>query len=313
MTEALISIIVPIFKVEKELPQCIDSLINQTYKNIEIILVDDGSPDKCPAICDEYAKFDKRIRVIHKTNGGLSDARNTGIDVAVGEYIGFVDSDDYIDSQMFERLYYAAVENNCDISECYSISFNDETVPTAEYNNNVLLLDPLKWLTESNLKGFLNCVAWNKLYKKNLFNDIRYPKGKLNEDEATTYKLIYKSKKIARLSDKLYFYRKRSGSIMLSTMTEKRIYDKYDALKNRCVFFDNLNETQMANFSYAKLSLYMSNVYKYISISKKNKWLKEIDVYYKLIRKDRSVPLKYKLYIKTFLLSPSFISKYFSI
>ena len=116
--EQLVSIIVPIYNVEKYIKECIDSIINQTYKNLEIILVDDGSPDCCPKICDEYSKKDKRIKVIHKENGGLSSARNAGLDVAKGEYVSFIDSDDVVDEKFIETLYNLCIENNCDISEC---------------------------------------------------------------------------------------------------------------------------------------------------------------------------------------------------
>ena len=119
-----VSIVVPIYNVEKYLEQCIDSIINQTLKEIEIILVDDGSPDNCPQICDDYVKKDSRIKVVHKTNGGLSSARNAGIEIATGDYIGFVDSDDYIELDMYEKMYNIAIENNVDfvMSDYYSVS-----------------------------------------------------------------------------------------------------------------------------------------------------------------------------------------------
>ncbi|MBR6253598.1 MAG: glycosyltransferase [Clostridia bacterium] len=211
---SLISVVVPIYKVEDYIHKCLDSIINQTYKNLEIILVDDGSPDNCPLICDEYAKKDSRIKVIHKKNGGLSDARNSGIRLAKGQYIGFVDSDDYLDLDMFEYLYTLLNKYNADISTCgyrdVGIIENDGIVPNIETE-----LDRTEALKLLATNGLLKDYAWNKLYKLNLFldNRIEYPSGKVMEDIATTYKLIEKSNKVVLGNRCLYNYLRRSGSI----------------------------------------------------------------------------------------------------
>ena len=172
MVKNLISIIVPVYKVEKELGECIESLMHQTYKNIEIILVDDGSPDKSPEICEHYANIDSRIRVIHKENGGLSDARNYGITEANGEFLGFVDSDDFVAEIMYEKLFEAAQSTSSDISECDCVRFADGEKPNSIIKEGQKIIKPKEWITETNLNGFLNCVAWNKLYRRELFEGV---------------------------------------------------------------------------------------------------------------------------------------------
>lgn len=210
--DPLISIIVPVYGVEAYLHQCIDSLLIQTYQNLEIILVDDGSPDNCPAICDEYAKMDARVQVIHKENGGLSDARNAGLDVATGTYIGFVDSDDWVASDMYAYLLHGILGYQSEISYCGFINVHDtwmdysnsqtDKVYTAEVALNELFFDRL------------GNFAWNKLYKAELWNGIRFPTGKNFEDIRTMYKLFERASRIAVLKEPKYFYRIRQGSIM---------------------------------------------------------------------------------------------------
>lgn len=215
--DELISIIVPVYKVEKYLVRCIESIRNQTYSNLEIILIDDGSPDACPSICDEYALKDERIIVIHKENGGLSDARNTGIEMAKGEYIGFVDSDDYIHPDMYENLLKIAIANTADIAVCdvekvYSGNYilNDEGEDNVRFYTGIQAVANI-FDAELYLRSV---VAWGKLYKKSLFDSIRYPKGKLHEDEFVTYRLYYKSSKVAYTDKRYYYYLQREDSIM---------------------------------------------------------------------------------------------------
>lgn len=209
--EPLISVIVPIYKVENYLRQCIDSILRQTHKNLEIILVDDGSPDGCPAICDEYEKKDDRIKVIHKENGGLSDARNAGLEIATGEYIGFVDSDDWIMPDMYEYLLQGILGYQSEISYCGWVNAheiwmdyqNEQTdkVYTRETALNELFFD--------RLKNF----AWNKLYKAELWREVRFPVGRNFEDILTTYKLFEQAKRITILKEPKYYYRIRANGI----------------------------------------------------------------------------------------------------
>ena len=221
--DELISVIVPIYNVEKYLRKCIDSISNQTYRNLEIILVDDGSPDNCGKICDEYAKEDKRIRVIHKKNGGLSDARNAGIDIATGKYITFIDSDDYIENDYVNYLYDLIKKYNCDISICaYKLKVEDKI------NDFGKKYCEEKMTTEKCLERMLcergfTVSAWAKMYKSDLFNDVRFPIGKICEDNGTTYKLIKKCKNIIYGNIGKYIYIVRDDSIMNSKFSLKKM------------------------------------------------------------------------------------------
>ncbi|MDD3173534.1 MAG: glycosyltransferase [Herbinix sp.] len=234
----IISVIVPIYKVEKYLDRCIKSIQNQTYKNLEIILVDDGSPDNCGVMCDEYAEKDDRIKVIHKANGGLSDARNIGIEASTGDYIVFVDSDDWLDLDMIEVLYNIGIKYKADIVECsfrnvYSDWIIEETKCTAE----IVEGDSLKALEGMLDWKYFKPVAWNKLYKRSIIGGIRYPKGKIHEDEFTTYKYFYAAKKLVYLDVSKYNYDKsRTDSITGDKFKESNLY-KCEALRERIDFF----------------------------------------------------------------------------
>lgn len=211
-----ISIIVPVYNVEKYLKKCIDSIISQTYKNIEIILIDDGSTDKSGEICDEYASNDNRIIVVHKENGGLSSARNAGIDMAQGKYLGFVDSDDYIEKDMYETLYKNLVDNDADISVCgiFNCYNGNQYIECSE--KTFMLLDPKAALSEVLIGKRFSVPACNKIYNRNLFNDMRYPVGKLSEDAFITPTLISNSKRVVVDTTPKYYYVHRKGSITSS-------------------------------------------------------------------------------------------------
>lgn len=215
-----ISVVVPIYNVEKYLERCINSIINQTYKNLEIILVDDGSTDNSGKIADKYKKIDSRIKVIHKTNGGLSDARNKGIRIASGKYISFIDSDDYIAEDMISYLYKLIKDNNSEISICNFQQFSsiEEINDSKDFNideSNIYNYTGVEML-QILLKGNISYgdYAWNKLYLLSLFNNIQYPIGKKMEDIGTTYKLYFNSKKVTIGTEKKYFYYKRNDSIL---------------------------------------------------------------------------------------------------
>ena len=239
MTEELISVVVPIYKVEKFLPTCIESIIRQSYRNLELILVDDGSPDSCPSICEKYKQVDSRIKVIHKKNGGLSDARNAGLKIAEGKWITFIDSDDYVGADFLRVLYTVAVLNEADISICdYNTVLDNnghETKSTSVLGlNNVECLESIY---HPKIHG-MEFVAWGKLYKTTLFkkNSIEYPVGKIHEDVFTTYKLVYTASQIVFSNYIGYFYRIRKDSIMTSAFNLKRL-DVLDAREEACDFF----------------------------------------------------------------------------
>lgn len=214
----LISVIVPVFNVEKYLENCVTSIINQTYANLEILLIDDGSTDRSGALCDQYAGKDSRIQVIHKTNGGLSDARNVGIDHSHGNYLVFVDSDDLIHATMVERLYHALKEQDAEISLCNWVSVDERYQPlftdhASPIKDEVLTGEQaIKKLFMAN--GYYYVVAWNKLYKASLFNDVRFIYGRVNEDEFIVHRLFGQCKSIVCIQDELYYYLQRSDSIM---------------------------------------------------------------------------------------------------
>ena len=236
MSEPLISVIVPIYNVEEYLNRCVESLVNQTYKNLEIILVDDGSPDNCPQMCDDWAKKDSRIKVVHKKNGGLSDARNAGLRIATGEYIAFVDSDDWIERCYIEALYRAAADNDAELSAC-DVRF----VPDGEEPESVNCSDDLPKVFNAEealsqlIKGEgFRAVAWNKLYSREILENEFFEVGKYHEDEFFTYRIIDKCEKLSYVNIPLYNYRQREGSIM-QAKNDKHL-DALDAGAERLVF-----------------------------------------------------------------------------
>lgn len=224
----LISIVIPVYKVEEYLDACLESVVNQTYKNLEIILVDDGSPDNCPIMCDEWAKKDDRIKVIHKENGGLSSARNSGIDIASGELICFIDSDDTINPQMIEILYKTLNQSMADISVCSWKKVQDINSPNNKnYDSENLNIQTFEgddvFELLFNKKVPLIMSAWAKLYKKEMFNEIRYPIGMLHEDEAVIHKILYKCKKLSYVDYEMYNNTQRNNSITATSFSKKRL------------------------------------------------------------------------------------------
>lgn len=232
----LISVIVPVYKVEPYLDKCISSIVNQTYKNLEIILVDDGSPDNCPAMCDAWAEKDSRIRVMHKTNGGLSDARNAGMAVATGELMAFVDSDDWIVPDMYEYLYQRLTEDNSDIAACgVQMVWEDKTpsrMLTQEGNCVLNQEEAMRAIIE---ESWLKQPVWYKLYKTALVRDILFPVEKYHEDVFWSYQAVGKAQKVS-VSDHIgYYYLQRGGSIMGAGYSLKRL-DAVEAKVQRCAY-----------------------------------------------------------------------------
>lgn len=248
----LITVVVPVYNVENYLEKCVNSIINQTYKNLEIILVDDGATDSSSKICDNLAEIDDRIKVIHKENGGLSSARNAGIDVAQGKYIGFIDSDDYIDDRMFEILYNSIIDNNADLSVCNYSWVNEEG---RAFNTTKLLDDSysaVDVLSKYLLEDFASWViACNKLYKTDLFSNIRYPIGKVNEDSFTIHRVLDKCDRISSVSDSLYFYFQRQGSITKTTFKLSKL-DVVDSHFERASYYLNSDKFDKKDIPISK-------------------------------------------------------------
>lgn len=249
-----ISVIVPVYNVEKYLRKCVDSIITQTFEDLEIILVDDGSKDSSGKICDEYAAKDERIIVIHKENGGLSSARNAGIEKAQSSYLGFVDSDDYIAENMYEKLYNMAISNDadlvmCDLYHCYEGKTPEKNSCIEKYVLN----------TEEAIKTVLEAkktsvTAVNKLYKKELFKNIRYPEGKLSEDAFVIVDLLMQAKKIVFTSDQFYYYVHRKNSITSSAYKTKDLNVLEAYSKNRKIIqknFPKLVDTAEMRYMWA--------------------------------------------------------------
>ncbi|MBQ9135761.1 MAG: glycosyltransferase [Lachnospiraceae bacterium] len=272
----MVSVIVPIYKVEAYLEKCIKSIQSQTYAELEIILVNDGSPDGCGAICDKYAETDNRIRVIHKENGGLSDARNKGLDIATGDYVLFVDSDDYIHPQMVEILLYHLEETEADMAVCgfkqveekaevvFPHFITGKTIECTESEDNTIttreVFEGQAVMNNLQYKNLLTVVAWNKLYKAELFEKIRYPKGRIHEDEFLTHWLLHLCKKTVYTDAELYYYLQRNGSIM-GEIKYNGVRDGWKAYEERLAFLKENGYEQMALFTKLHMMHYICKFY----------------------------------------------------
>ncbi|WP_157764146.1 glycosyltransferase family 2 protein [Paenibacillus borealis] len=308
----LISIIVPIYNVEQFIKKCIDSIIYQTYRNLEIILVDDGSPDNCGRICDSYANQDNRIKVIHKKNGGLSSARNAGLNVATGNYIGFVDSDDWIEIDMFEKLLSVSEREDADIVQCgyNSVLENGKilrkyTSLNESYNNNKDVLAAYFSQTK------INVVVWNKLYKRHLFDSIRMVEGRLFEDTMVSFELVLSTKKLVSIEGEYYNYLQRKSSIMGSTYSSQKLDMIYagNYVLSKC----EANAPEYINQAHILLCMYCFYLYydlNYSSIQNKSEHRKtlmfEFVNHYEIVKYSeefKMTRLKNKILIKSFSLN----------
>lgn len=247
----LVSVIVPVYNVESYLKECVDSLIHQTYQNIEIILINDGSTDNSGQVCDQYCEIDKRISVIHKENGGQSDARNVGLDVAVGDYIMFVDSDDFVADNYVELMLATMVSEQADIV-CCGFSFTDEygkvTVSVSNKAKAVISAEETLHLLIQDNNPIENYV-WNKIYKRCYFDKEKFPIGRLYEDVATTYKILIKCNTVALIPNELYYYRLRPGS----TVHEANMKSIEDSVRVQLERYQALSDT------YPQLSLELTD------------------------------------------------------
>jgi len=302
----LISIIVPVYNVQNELRRCINSLIGQTYEELEIILVDDGSTDASGKIADEYQKVDHRIFVIHKENGGLSEARNFGIDFSTGDYIYFIDSDDYIHNETIELLYRNLKENEADMSIASAIIGSEFQHEWEQLDNIITVCSGEKLLELQNKENSLDLtVAWNKLYKRNLFEIIRYPLGKINEDEFVTYKIFYLASKCVYTCAKTYYYFQRENSIINQQFSKKNL-DVIEAFEERVAFWEEKNsvifdKSVAALFLSLKKGVFQTKKFNYKE--ELRELLKKYLYYEKKILKKSNLPIlkKIKYYVFYFI------------
>lgn len=259
-SQPCISVIVPVYNVESYLYRCVRSIINQTYENLEIILINDGSTDKSGKLCEEIAQTDERIKVVHKKNGGLSSARNTGLDIATGEYVAFVDSDDWISNNIYKRCIETFENYQCDIVD-FKVTFTDGKSKTKEHkdkhiaqdinvNGNEILYDYLyRGQTEK-----CPFSVWRKVYKRILFAGIRFPEGKVNEDIATNFKILMKTNCLVHISDIGYFYFQGNNGSITAGKLRKKDFDLIDASKELCFLSQPMANRRIKELAEVKLA-----------------------------------------------------------
>lgn len=235
----LVSVIVPIYNVEPYLRECVDSIICQTYCNIEIILVDDGSPDGCPSICDEYAATYSNIRVIHKPNGGLSDARNTGLAVSKGDFVTFVDSDDWLEVNMVERCVELIEENEADFcGVSFMLAYHNRRMPNPVKASGPEVYSPKEALARYLFNTNIGVCVWGGVYRRTLWENVKCPVGKLHEDQHTKYLLLDQARRVVFDPEPLYNYRQREGSIGHSAFSKR----SYDLLEGVDIQYDYISK-----------------------------------------------------------------------
>ena len=298
MDKALVSVIVPVYNVERYLKKCVQSIMKQTYKNLEIILIDDGSTDSSRQICDELENCDERIIVIHKKNGGLSDARNAGLDIASGTYYSFIDSDDYISLDMIEIMLDSVRRNCCEIAICNMVRFSESGESSLFYhpvNHEKVLFHEARFDT-------LNQPSvCNKLFSSELFQNIRFPKGKYYEDTFIYHELLYRANNVVLTGTDSYWYLERSGSIVGSHEYTVRYFDFIEAIWTRAKFLIDNNVQPYGKEACLSLYAAFSNAEKYIKKSSENieKFKIAQDQYgfaYKVLTKqNHNIGLKQKL------------------
>ena len=230
----MISVIIPVYNTAEQLPRCVNSVCNQTYQELEIIIIDDGSTDGSGELCDTLARHDSRIRIIHRDNQGLSAARNTGMRSAKGEYIAFVDSDDWISPVMLETLYSTLIRNNADIAECgFSAMFSNHTQHFTGFSGKTIVADRYEAIIGLTLWDSFYSVVWNKLYKKECTRNVSFPVGRVHEDEFTTWKFIRNAERIVSVDASFYYYDRTRNDSIIARLTDNTL-DKVDAFHELC-------------------------------------------------------------------------------
>lgn len=304
--DKLVSVIVPVYNVDRYLGRCIKSIMQQSYRNLEIILVDDGSTDKSGTICDTFKETDDRIIVIHKENGGLSDARNAGIKMFTGEYVTFIDSDDYVSPDMISLMLTVLKQSSCQIVQCEFVRGKDDTY---KFTGNG------KYKVYNKRNAFENrdvhvCV-WGKLYEKSLIKGRYFPIGKINEDEYYTYKCVYESNRTAIMPDALYYYFQRSNSIMHKKKTYLNM-DILDAFDERIKYFQDRKEERLVIISRKEKCIREALLYARakgcIDEKEKREYLKKLfRVEYLKIKKE-NFSMRERAFLKVYYYFPSVVN-----
>lgn len=256
----IISVIIPVYNVEKYIGECLDSVINQTYKKLQIILVDDGSTDSSGKICDVYAEKDNRITVVHQKNAGAGAAKNTGLDLVKGDYFSIIDSDDYIELDMYEKMVTSLEKYNADIVQCLfrNVFVNDSFDRKFKIKSNYPKVLTSKRFLKEYLYDWKYAIFANKVFKSSLLKDIRFPVGRKIDDEFFTYKLVCNAKKVVNIDNILYNYRMRKTSVMNENDTDRLIYDRIDCFIERCNYISNVYPSLKKNYN---LKLYDDLIY----------------------------------------------------
>lgn len=258
--KANISVIIPVYNVEKYLSECLDSVVNQTYKKLQIILVDDGSTDSSGKICDVYAEKDNRITVVHQKNAGAGAAKNTGLDLVKGDYFSIIDSDDYIELDMYEKMVNSLEKYNADIVQCLfrNVFVNDSFDRKYKIKSNYPKVLTSKRFLKEYLYDWKYAIFANKVFKSSLLKDIRFPVGRKIDDEFFTYKLVCNAKKVVNIDNILYNYRMRKTSVMNENDTDRLIYDRIDCFIERYNYVSDIYPSLKKNYN---LKLYDDLIY----------------------------------------------------
>lgn len=298
--DSLISIIIPVYKVEEWLDECIESVINQSYSNLEIILVDDGSPDSCPQKCDEWAQKDKRIKVIHKENGGLSSARNAALEIITGNYISFIDSDDYIHKDMYRIMLEDIKKTGADIVRCDRYIDTDGDlklsgkIDVQKSYNHQEIMDNYFYYKDDFCSGM-----WDKLYKAELFDGVRFPEG-INSEDYYVYAIIYnRVNKLYYNNVPLYYYRIRENSICTTSVINEHSFDKIiisdkvlDYIK---INFPEQTDDAKAFRAMARFAIYYVTLRQEHSYLQRKEWKKDLRGVWKDVVKNNKMGIQFKV------------------
>ena len=315
MNSLLISVIVPVYKVEEYLDKCVTSIVRQSYSNLEIILVDDGSPDGCGAMCDAWAAKDSRIKVIHKTNGGLSDARNAGLNIATGSLISFIDSDDWIDLDFLKTLLEAMNSQNAQIAEC-AVQLVDEADKPLRIRKTAVVpsVDKIDGLRRLIMEDGIYQTVWNKLYRREVLEGILFEKGKCHEDDFWTYQVFDRMERLAVAEHPMYHYLQRSGSIMGNGYSRKRL-DSLEARFHRMKYLEKYEQLR----DLTRQQLMLDYLWHLQSIFRTMQGNERVMAMQTVLEMKKATPrvslnkltlnLKYKIWYQAFLAAPKFVAR----